>query len=370
MIKKLLFTAFITILSIYPAIQVHAQNFYLHENGVTVMCPDAEVGETGEVNGVTYTKRARYQMTLENASTTCTSGITDMGFTFASSSFNGDISHWDVSNVTLMDGMFYSSQFNQSIGNWDVSSVTNMREMFQNSQFNQPINNWDVSSVTNMRQLFLGSNFNQPLDNWNVSSVQSMEFIFAKSTFNQPIGIWELSSIINMIGMFWEATEFNQDISDWDVSNVTRIYMQWLFLEASSFNQNLSKWCVENIQTEPINFSIGSPLEEENKPVWGTCPDATSIVTDELSTVFTLQQNYPNPFNPSTIIEFGLPEAANVQLYVYDMLSRRVAVLENGIRTAGKHQISFDASSLSSGMYIYRIKAGEFVETRKMVLVK
>jgi len=97
---------------------------------------------------------------------------------------------------------------------------------------------------------------------------------------------------------------------------------------------------------------------------------ATSISGTELPAELTLYQNYPNPFNPTTIITFGLPEASNIQLAVYDMLGRRVAMLENGMRTAGWHEVSFDASNLSSGIYIYRIQAGDFVQTRKMMLVK
>ncbi len=104
-----------------------AQDFYLNSNGVTCMCPDASVGDTGVVNSVTYTKRTRQQITTENASTTCTSGITDMSSLFNQVIFNEDISSWDVSNVTNMNQMFAESYaFNQPIGYWDVSSVTNI----------------------------------------------------------------------------------------------------------------------------------------------------------------------------------------------------------------------------------------------------
>lgn len=85
---------------------------------------------------------------------------------------------------------------------------------------------------------------------------------------------------------------------------------------------------------------------------------------------FALKQNYPNPFNPSTQIDFDIPQASNVTLKVYDMLGREIATLVNENMISGKYSTTWDASSFSSGTYFYRIKAGDFVDTKKMVLVK
>jgi len=85
---------------------------------------------------------------------------------------------------------------------------------------------------------------------------------------------------------------------------------------------------------------------------------------------FVLLQNHPNPFNPTTIIRFGLPQAAEVQLEVYDSFGRRVATLLHERKEAGYHEMQFDGGSLSSGIYFYRLAAVGFSEMKKLLLVK
>lgn len=87
-------------------------------------------------------------------------------------------------------------------------------------------------------------------------------------------------------------------------------------------------------------------------------------------TDFALEQNYPNPFNPSTTIRFALPRAVHVNLRVYDVLGREVATLVDGMREAGHHRVEFEARNLSSGIYFYRLVAGEFVRTMKVQLMR
>ncbi|MDP4115492.1 MAG: T9SS type A sorting domain-containing protein [Bacteroidota bacterium] len=85
---------------------------------------------------------------------------------------------------------------------------------------------------------------------------------------------------------------------------------------------------------------------------------------------YSIEQNYPNPFNPSTSIRFQLPKESRVNLKIYNMLGQEVAVLINETMEAGFKYVKFDASKLSSGTYLYRIEAGEFTQTKKMVLIK
>ncbi len=99
----------------------------------------------------------------------------------------------------------------------------------------------------------------------------------------------------------------------------------------------------------------------------------SKIVSVESSTFITdyvLEQNYPNPFNPSTTIKFGIPEKNNVVIKIYNSLGSEIATLVNEVREAGSYEIQFNANNLSSGIYYYKIESGNFVETKKMILLK
>jgi hypothetical protein len=97
---------------------------------------------------------------------------------------------------------------------------------------------------------------------------------------------------------------------------------------------------------------------------------ATSIEVEEMPTDFALYQNYPNPFNPTSTIRFALPEPSEVQLEVYSILGQRIAVLSTGLKPAGYHTVQLDASRWASGTYIYRLRAGDRVFTKKLLLLK
>ena len=85
---------------------------------------------------------------------------------------------------------------------------------------------------------------------------------------------------------------------------------------------------------------------------------------------YQLSQNYPNPFNPSTSISFSLPASLNVSLEVYSLLGEKIQTVANGYYGAGNHSVSFDASNLNSGVYLYKLDAGEFSMTKKMMFMK
>jgi hypothetical protein len=102
------------------------------------------------------------------------------------------------------------------------------------------------------------------------------------------------------------------------------------------------------------------------------CNAPVTVESDSISIPdkFELSQNYPNPFNPSTIIRYQLPMAGHISLKVYDVLGNEVATLVNEDKPTGSYKVEFDASNLSSGIYFYKIQAENFIETKKMLLLK
>lgn len=134
---------------------------------------------------------------------------------------------------------------------------------------------------------------------------------------------------------------------------------------------------VENLDPETTHYWRVSASNESGESDWSETREFTTIITSiadagrEIPEEFGLDQNYPNPFNPTTQIEYRLPENASVQLEVYNVMGEQVATLVNGEqKEAGYHTVEFEASGLSSGTYIYRIRAGEFVESRTMMFIK
>gem|GEM_PF-681274 len=278
------------------------------------------------------------------------SSVTNMVAMFSGArAFNQDIGRWDVSSVTNMQAMFSGARaFNQDIGDWDVSTVTRMQTMFSGAQaFNQDLSgwcikqittlpvqfatgagNWDLpkpvwgtcggftfaandvtvvctdiapgntgilngveyeavdnellrirrddgadlttlctTSVTNMAELFFNStDFNQDIGHWDVSNVTDMSTMFAFArAFNQDIGDWNVSSVTNMIDMFAQTQAFNQDIGRWDVSNVTD--MSGMFGNASVFNQNIGNWDVSNV-TNMVGMFNGALVFNQDLTGW------------------------------------------------------------------------------------------------------
>jgi hypothetical protein len=112
-----------------------------------------------------------------------------------------------------------------------------------------------------------------------------------------------------------------------------------------------------NLLKLSVSYNVPTNIEE-------------TIISSNVPTKFNLYQNYPNPFNPSTNIKFDLVRNGSVKLKVYNEIGKEVAVLLDGVRNAGSYEVKFDAASLSSGIYFYKLETDNSSITKKMLLVK
>ena len=125
------------------------------------------------------------------------------------------------------------------------------------------------------------------------------------------------------------------------------------------------------VQKRPVQDTIPEPEPGEIISTVAVTVTVTSLITGGiLPDAYSLSQNYPNPFNSSTVIQYALPEAAWVRLEVFNMLGQAVATLVDGNQQAGVHSYNWNANNFASGIYFYRMTAGNFRDSKKMVIVK
>ena len=152
-----------------------------------------------------------------------------------------------------------NTTFNQDISQWNVGSVKNMRLMFGNATaFNQDIGSWKTGTVTSMEQMFSGAtSFNKDIGSWNVSSVQNMRLMFGDATFfNQDIGDWNVISVTNMRRMFINAVNFEgTNIGNWGNKVKNVVTMGVMFSGATSFDQKIGSWDVGKVSDMGGMFS-------------------------------------------------------------------------------------------------------------------
>ncbi len=164
------------------------------------------------------------------------------------------------------------------------------------------------------------------------------------------------------IGQYTVVTKDNRTAGD------VLTYVSILLTDNTTSNDELAKNLAEKVNLQQkIAKNIVPPGNILYKGD-GQQPILWSF--EDLPERFDLHANYPNPFNPATTIRYDLPEASEVSLAVYNILGQKVAELVNGRREAGRHAVSFDASHLASGMYVYVLKAGSFSKVQKMMLLK
>lgn len=139
------------------------------------------------------------------------------------------------------------------------------------------------------------------------------------------------------------------------------VNLKWTDKESKFRSKVFTFFNNENIEITNENFHENDLLLNGN----------SKVISSSIPETFSMSQNYPNPFNPSTKIKFAIPvSASNVKLTVYDITGREVSVLVNEVLQPGTYEVSFSGSTFSSGVYFYRINAGQYSETMRMLLIK
>jgi hypothetical protein len=222
-----------------------------------------------------------------------------------------------------------------------------------------------------------GSNYKNNLDAWT-NCLQDSGFACTKDS--SEMSVYNLSIIPVELTSFLASINDGVVVLNWTTSTETNNF---------GFQIERSK---DKIGFDQLAFVPGSGTTTETKTYSYTDSTVTSgkyyyrlkqvdyngsysysniVEVDlELPTQLTLEQNYPNPFNPSTKIKYQIPDLSFISIKVYDVLGNEVSILVSEEKIVGRYEVEFNAITLPSGIYFYRLQAGSFVETKKMVLMK
>ena len=165
-------------------------------------------------------------------------------------------------------------------------------------------------------------------------------------------------------------------VGDIERGDITAIYQKWMNGAYPNYGLKIHS-CYNNhsnssYYSSDYSNSSYSPYIEVIYIVSGSSPKVSpqELAAGNIAESFSLFQNYPNPFNPMTTINFALPKASDVKLVVYDLLGREVERLVDGQLIVGEHSAIWNAQYVPAGIYFYQIRAGTFMKTKKMTLIK
>ncbi len=262
---------------------------------------------------------------------------------------------WTSQNVTKMK-LEYS-----------VNNKSSWTLIANNIPANSGSYSWDIPNI-NLQQCWVKVSDS---DSLQINDTNDQAFqIFHPITITSPNGSEKLNS-----GATQNVTWIYEDVSNVSISYTSDNGSSWNTLASNVSAANKSyTWLVPNINSQQckIKISDSNNLQyfDESDSVFTIKPLVKIQEGSEIPTKYTLYQNYPNPFNPSTIINYSIPKRSNIIIRVYDIIGREMATLLNEEKDAGNYSVKFDGSKLSSGIYFYQLRSGNFVETKKLLLMK
>ena len=237
--------------------------------------------------------------------------------------------------------------------------------MFLESTFNQDVSTWCVPLITSEPEDFatdspLQSNY-KPI--WGTCPGKpSSPTLLAPQNFSNDIS--------RILKLQWTSDAFSKHYQLQVFEGTVSIVIDTLVTDTTFINVDPLKSNTEySWRVRGING--GEPrVSDWSNVLLFTTGVRTSTESNAIPSIYSLNQNYPNPFNPTTTITYSLPQPGMVTLNVYDITGRFITTLVNSAKGAGVHSIEFDASTLSSGMYIYTLQTDGYRQTRQMMLVK
>ncbi len=200
---------------------------------------------------------------------------------------------------------------------------------------------------------------------------------FSISTrYESLLGYCKLSALgndrLNIFVSLFNSTSgtvgFGQIYLDGAIPNFTQFSIPIEYLSNEIPESAIIQIVLSDSSGSDESSTIGSWAILDDLEFSGIATDVEN--NNQIRIEYALNNNYPNPFNPSTTISYSIPENGHIKLGVYDVLGNEVAQLVNGYKSSGNYSYLFDASNLTSGIYFYTIRAGNFVETKKMLLMK
>ncbi|MEM5810126.1 MAG: VWA domain-containing protein [Candidatus Aenigmatarchaeota archaeon] len=243
-----------------------------------------------------------------------------------------------------------------SLNNWNVYIRVNANNISDNAFFGVKADGSDQ----------FDAKYDYPKPPFPPNTMSFIHVYFAHPEWNLVLGNNFMSDVKSPSSMMWEFTV------EHNISNPTELVLQWDIGEVPN-DVNL---ILTDLKTgSSVDMRGRSEIKfTENPGVKRLFKVSGTIVNVEKDNLipkeFALYQNYPNPFNPETIIEFDIPKRTFVKLTIYDILGREIKTLVNEEINPGKYTVKFNASNLPSGIYFYRLDAGEFSDIKKMVFVK
>ena len=271
--------------------------------------------------------------------------------------------YWPEFNVNSI-GKIYPGQGFQLYLNGDVRfTYPEINDRLENRHFQS---NAIITQYTQAEQ-----KFEPKYTNTGESAVLLVEASFART--GDEVAVWD--SLGKLVGSgiiqnrraavtVWGNNARTEDVKDGAFHNEPLAISLWSADENIEYSVSVSRIkdvIADTVKTGNLRYSADG--------IYVVRTEKEERLT-ELPSNYNLHQNYPNPFNPSTTIQYTIPEDAFVRLTVYNVLGQEVEKLVSENKRAGQHQISFDASNLPSGTYLYRLEAGFYVETRRMMLVR